>query len=73
MRVENSDAAAMYARACRAWYGKRALKVVNDQIRHLQKRGDHKGVVIWGEVATQLSLLGIGPKDRHPDSEAHRA
>ena len=52
----------MYARACRAWYGKRALKVVNDQIRHLQKRGDHKGVVIWGEVATQLSLLGIGPR-----------
>ena len=73
MRVENSDAAAMYARACRAWYGKRALRVVNDQIRQLQQRGDQKGVVIWGEVAAQLSHLGIVPKDRQRDSEGRRA
>lgn len=69
MRIDSSDAAAIYARACRAWYGKRALKVVNEQIRSLKRRGDTKGVAAWSKVADQVSELGASPK--HSQRAAH--
>ena len=69
MRIDSSDAAAMYARACRAWYGKRAIKVVNEQIRSLKRRGDIQGVAVWSKVADQVSQLGAIPKRGH--SELH--
>jgi hypothetical protein len=55
MHVSNEDAAIMYARACRAWYGRRALAVVNDKMRELQRRGDADGAIAWGRVALVLS------------------
>jgi hypothetical protein len=65
MQVSSSDAAVMYARACRAWYGKRALSVVTRQIRDLKGRGDAQGVVIWTKVADRLSELNDGHKHHH--------
>jgi hypothetical protein len=64
MHVSRSDAAVIYARACRAWYGKRALKVVTDQIRRLKRRGDADGVAIWTNVADRLSELNAVHKPR---------
>jgi len=57
MQVSRSDAAVIYARACRAWYGKRASVVVTDQIRRLKWRGDADGVAIWIKIADRLSEL----------------
>ena len=65
MRVSQSDAAVIYARACRAWYGKRASKVVADQIRRLKRRGDAEGVAIWTIVADRLSEHNVVHKP-HP-------
>jgi hypothetical protein len=33
------DAAIMYARACRAWYGRRAPRIVRNKIAQLQRKG----------------------------------
>jgi hypothetical protein len=51
------DAAIMYARACRAWYGRRAPRVVQAKIAQLRRNGDHEGVEAWSEVARQLSRM----------------
>jgi hypothetical protein len=55
MYVSEQDAAAMYARACLAWYRGRASHVVATQIKHLQKIGDRGGVKAWSQVAAELS------------------
>jgi hypothetical protein len=57
MQVSNDDAAAIYARACRAWYGRRALSVVTSKVHELQQRGDARGVAAWAKVAVVLSQI----------------
>jgi hypothetical protein len=57
MHVSPDDAAAIYARACRAWYGKRAPRVVKKRIEELRRAGDLGGVEAWTQVADKLSLL----------------
>ena len=57
MHVSRDDAAAIYARACRAWYGKRAPRIVKKRIEELRRSGDLGGVEAWTEVADKLSLL----------------
>ena len=47
----------MYARFCVAWYGKRAIPVVREQIVVLEKRGDQSGVVAWSKVAEVLERM----------------
>jgi hypothetical protein len=54
MHVTELEAASMYARACRAWYGRRAQKVVKDEIKRLRAKNDEAGVCIWSLVAEQL-------------------
>jgi hypothetical protein len=54
MHVTESEAASMYARACRAWYGRRAQKVVKDEIKRLDAANDKSGVRMWSLVAEQL-------------------
>jgi phosphoenolpyruvate synthase/pyruvate phosphate dikinase len=54
MNISLEDAAFIYARACRAWYGKRALRVVKDQISALDRTGDRDGVRAWSLVADKL-------------------
>jgi hypothetical protein len=57
MHVSRDDAAAIYARACRAWYGKRAPRIVKKRIEELRRCGDLGGVEAWTQVADKLSLL----------------
>jgi hypothetical protein len=57
MRVTSEDAAVMYARACRAWYGPRAPRIVRSKIEELRRAGDQDGVRAWSQVADQLLQL----------------
>jgi hypothetical protein len=57
MDFTSDDAALMYARACRAWYGPRAHRVVKKRIGELTRVGDHEGVKAWSQVADQLAKL----------------
>jgi hypothetical protein len=66
MHVTIDDAAAIYARACRAWYGKRAMRIVKDRARQLAKRGDAKGVAAWTKSRSTLSAL-----ERSPEKATH--
>jgi hypothetical protein len=54
MRVTEKDAASMYARACRAWYGRRATRVVKDTITQLRAANDESGVRMWTLIAEAL-------------------
>ncbi len=64
MDVSHDDAAAIYARACRAWYGTRALRVVTSRMNELQRRGDVGGVAAWARVAVVLSEAKKPHRDR---------
>jgi hypothetical protein len=68
MFVTDEEAAQMYARACRSWYGVRALTVVNLQIERLRAKGDKEGVAAWERVASHLAeqqgVLDRGAGDR---------
>jgi hypothetical protein len=55
MHITSEDAAAMYARACRAWYGPKAPLIVRGKIEELRRAGDHSGVIAWSQVAEKLS------------------
>jgi hypothetical protein len=68
MHVSHDDAAAIYARACRAWYGKRALRVVTSKVDELQRRGDAGGVAAWARVAIVLSQAKKSHRDRLDDA-----
>ena len=57
MEFTSEDAAVMYARACRAWYGRRAPRIVKDRIEELRRAGDQGGVSAWSQVADQLEQL----------------
>jgi hypothetical protein len=61
MHATRDEAATIYARACRAWYGKRAPRVVKKRIDELRRAGDHDGVEAWNKVAAKLSLLQTSP------------
>jgi hypothetical protein len=54
MHVTIDEAAAIYARACRAWYGQRAPQVVKKRMRELERRGDAGGAAAWAKVAAAL-------------------
>jgi hypothetical protein len=50
MDVTELEAASMYARACRAWYGRRAPRVVKDTIKQLRAKNDEAGARMWSLV-----------------------
>ena len=54
MFVSDEEAAAMYARWCRNWYGVNAKSVVKSKIRTLMAKRDRKGVRAWQQVADAL-------------------
>jgi hypothetical protein len=64
MKVTREEAAAMYARACRAWYGARARGIVHQKIKHLARKGDHSGVFAWTAVDSELSQISEFERDR---------
>ena len=57
MHVTEQEAAAMYARACRSWYGIKANSVLNSQIKRLMAKADARGVKAWQQVAQALENL----------------
>jgi hypothetical protein len=57
MSFTKEDAAFMYARAGRAWYGPGVPRVVKSKIQELRRANDHSGVRVWSQVAEQLSRL----------------
>jgi hypothetical protein len=57
MKITHDEAAEMYARACRAWYGPRAKGIVHKKIKQLERQGDRSGVAAWTAVAHQLSRM----------------
>jgi hypothetical protein len=57
MYASLDDATAIYARACRAWYGRSAPRIVKKRIEELKRAGDAKGVEAWTEVANKLTVL----------------
>jgi hypothetical protein len=57
VRVTIDEAADIYARACVAWYGSRALPIVWQQVQVMQKRGDKSGVEAWTKVALALERM----------------
>lgn len=65
MNLSLEDAAFIYARACRAWYGKRALRIVKDQVGTLDRMGDRDGVRAWSLVADKLRHMS----KHHPVKE----
>jgi hypothetical protein len=46
MHITEEDAALMYARACFAWYGPNATRIVRKRIRELERANDAPGVRI---------------------------
>jgi hypothetical protein len=58
--VTEREAASMYARACRAWYGRRAPRVIKETIEQLRAKNGESSVRIWTLVAEAL-----------PDTRAH--
>ena len=54
MFITEQEAADMYARACRRWYGDEAKSVVSSKIGVLEAKGDHKGVKAWTRVHRSL-------------------
>jgi hypothetical protein len=68
MRVTEREAASIYARACKAWYGRRAQRVVKDEIRRLKAANDESGVRMWSLVAEQLPLARTEPPIGRPRS-----
>jgi hypothetical protein len=69
MRVTERQAASMYARACRAWYGRRAGRVVKDTIKQLRNANDEAGVRMWTLIAEALpdskTQSPLGGRRRH--------
>jgi hypothetical protein len=57
VRVTIDEAADIYARACVAWYGARALPIVWRQVQGVQNRGDTSGVEAWTKVALALERM----------------
>jgi hypothetical protein len=54
MHVTPDEAAKIYAKACRAWYGPRARRVVLSKVQEMRTRGDHSGIKAWEQVAAEL-------------------
>ena len=54
MYITQREAVQMYAKMCRAWYGRRARRVVLKTIQQMRTRGDQSGVKAWEQVAAEL-------------------
>ena len=73
MFVTEEEAAAMYARWCRNWYGVAAKSVVKSKIRTLVAKGDRKGVKAWQQVANALESQRIETVDEDSRRNVRRA
>jgi hypothetical protein len=58
MYITLDDAIAIYARACWAWYGKRAVSVIMKTATESRQHGDLEGEVVWRRVAETIPMIG---------------
>jgi hypothetical protein len=65
MRITSDEVAVIYAHACVAWYGRRASKVIADQIRKMKRNGDADGVKAWMQVAAKLPPVDRPHRKHH--------
>ena len=68
MLVTEEEAATIYAKACRSWYGAKASSVVYSQIKRLMAKGDRKGVMAWQQVARALEDLSTETAEDEADT-----
>lgn len=54
MHVGPIEAAKIYAKACKAWYGPRARRIVLKRVEEMRTRGDPSGIKAWEQVAAEL-------------------
>ena len=54
MHITQNEAVTMFARYCRARFGKKAVQKVRQQAKALQKRGDVEGHEVWNRVADEI-------------------
>ena len=57
MYIGTKDAVTIYARACRARYGRLARRVVTEQARTLLVKGDQDGAEVWQQVADEIDKI----------------
>ena len=57
MWITEDEAVVMFARYCRARFGRSASRRVRARARALGKRGDAKGHYIWNRVAEEIEKL----------------
>jgi len=54
MWITEDEAVVMFARYCRARFGKSASRRVREKARTLEQRGDTRGHLIWNKVAEAI-------------------
>jgi len=54
MQITEDEAIVMFARYCRARFGKSAIQRVRAKAKALEQRGDTKGHHIWNRVADEI-------------------
>jgi hypothetical protein len=54
MLITSDQAVSMFARYCRARFGKKAVQKVRATAKTLQKRGDAQGHDVWNRVADEI-------------------
>jgi hypothetical protein len=57
MQITADDAAFVYARACRSWYGRGARRKIMSQMEELRDAGDPRALRICKLIADELSKL----------------
>lgn len=54
MQITANEAVVMFARYCRARFGKGASKQVREKAKALKKSGDNEGHDVWNRVADEI-------------------
>jgi len=60
MHITRDEAVAMFARYCRARFGKKAVQKVRARAKALKSRGDGEGHEIWNKVADEIEKTKSG-------------
>jgi hypothetical protein len=54
MQIDLNEAVKIYAKMCRARYGRAAAKVVREQRARLRAKGDLQGVKVWERLDAEI-------------------
>ena len=66
MQITADEAAFVYARACRSWYGGGARRKIMAQMEELRDAGDPRALRICKLIAEELSKLDAQQRDERP-------